>query len=139
MIEFLEDMSKIYEIIIYTSAEKNYADFILQLIESKGKYFAHRLYKQQCLFKLGEYIFKNLEILCGNRNIKDIVIVDNTVRCFALSVQNGIPIKDYKGINEDEELVFLAQYLRELVYQEDMRNKIKEDFAAFLYEHYQVS
>lgn len=126
--------------IVYTAAEKDYADSVINFIEGKeNKYFSYRLYKSQCIIKPGEYSFKNLEVLCGNRDIKDILIVDNSVRNFALSVRNGIPIKEYRGSNNDEELIYLAKYMREIAMEEDFRVRIKEDFATFLIEHYQSS
>lgn len=137
--EFLADMSNIYELILYTSAEKTYADTVVNFIETKQKFFSYRLYKQQCLIKPGEYSFKNLEVLCSNRELKDIILVDNSVKSFAFSLKNGIPILDYKGINSDIELVYLSKYLHSLSKSEDVRVKIKQDFAAFLLEHYQVS
>lgn len=125
-----------YELIVYTSAEKNYAEKVINFIEKGTKYFAHRLFKQQCLQKTGSYAFKYLDFLCRNRDIKDIIIVDNLVQNFALSLKNGIPIKDYKGENEDDELIHLAKYLRELETIYDVRSKIKDDFANFLLNRY---
>lgn len=130
--EFLEDMSKYYEIIIYTAAEQEYADKILNFIDPKGTIFSFRLYRQYCLLELKKYLFKLLELFCGNRNLKEIVIVDNTSRNYTLSVANGLPITDYKGQLEDNELSFLGKYLRELATFEDITEKIKEDFANFL-------
>jgi CTD small phosphatase-like protein 2 len=140
LIEFLDEMSKNYELIVYTASEKNYADSVVNFIEKNKKYFSYRLYKQQCIVKTGEYSFKNLEVLCENRNLGQVLLVDNSVRNFALSVRNGIPIKEYKGNNHnDKELIYLAKYMRELTKEEDVRVKIKEDFASFLIEHYQSS
>jgi TFIIF-interacting CTD phosphatase-like protein len=132
-------MSQIYEVILYTSAEKKYADIAIDFMERKHKIFAHKLYKQQCLIKPKEYSFKSLDMLCSNRNINDLIIVDNSVKCFALSLRNGIPITDYKGTNSDKELIYLAKYLHTLAHVKDVRTQIKQDFAAFLLEHYQVS
>lgn len=43
--QFLEDMSEFYEIVIFTAALKDYADFILNIIDSKNK-IAWRLYRE---------------------------------------------------------------------------------------------
>ena len=134
--EFLTDMRDFYELIIYTSAEQEYADMIVNTIEEKESYFAHRLYSTQCMIKPDKYLFKNLEILCENRDIKDILIVDNSVRNFSLSVRNGIPIFDYKGSVNDVQLLSLAPYLRKLAEEDDVRIPIKNDFAKFLLNHY---
>ncbi len=136
--EFLDDMKELYEIVIYTSADKDYADRILDFIEGKDKkYFEHRLYCEQCLIKEGSYIFKHLELLCSNRQLKDILIVDNSVKNFGLFVRNGVPITDYNGCDTDYQLAYLGNYLRMIAGEDDVRNIIKHDFADFLLHHYQ--
>jgi CTD small phosphatase-like protein 2 len=132
-------MASRYELVLYTAADQRYADQVLNFIERKRRYFAHRLYKTQCVHKPGLYTLKQLEILCGNRDIKNVVLIDNSVRNYALAVRNGIPIKEFKGADADLELIYLAKYMRELVHEPDSRNAIKEHFATFLLEHYQAS
>ncbi|MDR3548668.1 MAG: HAD family hydrolase [Candidatus Pacebacteria bacterium] len=132
-------MSSRFELIVYTAANQRYADTIIDFIESKKKYFSHRLYTQQCLQNPGVYTYKYLDLLCDNRDIQDVVLVDNSIRNFALSIRNGIPIKDFLGNDLDTELIFLAKYMRQLADVEDGRTVIKEDFAAFLLEHSHAS
>jgi Dullard-like phosphatase family protein len=135
--EFLEDMQKLYELIIYTSAEQAYANAALDFIEQEQRYFSHRLYQTQCLRRGDKYLFKNLELLCSNRNMNDIIIVDNLVRNYSLSVRNGIPISDYKGDDNDHQLVHLAIYLRKLATETSIPEAINRDFAAFLLKRYE--
>ncbi len=133
-------MKDTYEMVIYTSAGKDYADKILDYIEGEDRpqqYFAHRLYESQCIAKEDSYVFKDLQVLCSNRDIKDIMIVDNSVRNYSLFVRNGIPITDFEGAKEDCELSYLGKYLRKLAEEEDVRTAIKHDFAEFLLGHYQ--
>lgn len=132
-------MKKRYELIVYTASEKEYADSVINYIEGRNSYFAYRLYKNHCIHKSGEYNCKHLDLLCGNRDIKDIIIADNSMRNFVLSIRNGVPIKEYKGSDDDKELIYLAKYMRVLEGENDVRNRIKEDFAAFLLNHYQTS
>ncbi len=139
--EFLEDMEKRYELIVYTAASSDYADNVVNYIENKAKkrpLFTHILYGTQCIKMQGLCVFKYLNVLCEGREIKNIVIVDNTVRNYALSIRNGIPIRDFRGNENDQELVYLAKYLRMLAQEDDVRNRIKEDFAQYLLEHYNV-
>ena len=132
--EFLDDMASRYELIVYTASNKNYADAIIDYIEEKRKYFSYRLYNTQCISKPGIYTYKYLSLLCENRDIKDIILVDNRVRNYSLSIRNGIPIKEFKGDSEDYELIHLAKYMRLLASEPNICYKIKEDFAAFLVE-----
>ena len=48
-IQFLKDMSQLYEIVIFTAAAQDYADFILNYIDRDAiKYINHRLYRPHC-------------------------------------------------------------------------------------------
>ena len=45
--EFIEQMAKYYEIVIFTASLPGYADFILDLIDPE-KHISYRLYRDQC-------------------------------------------------------------------------------------------
>ena len=79
-------MSQMYEIVLLTASEKEYADLILDNIEKNHKYFAHRLFKDHCIVKEEVFLFKNLNVLTFNRDISNIVIVDNSVRNYGLFI-----------------------------------------------------
>ena len=132
-------MQKHYELVLYTAAEKDYANGVIRFIEGKNKIFAHKLYNAQCVQRKGECVFKYLDVLCENRDLKDIVIVDNCAQNYALSIRNGVPIKSFRGEEGDQELVFLANYLTMLSMADDVRVCIKEDFASYLLEHCNVT
>ena len=65
------------------------------------KFFDFKLYKDQWIFKSNSFAFKNLNVLTENRNLNDIIIVDNLVSNYSLFMWNGIPILDYNGSNND--------------------------------------
>jgi CTD small phosphatase-like protein 2 len=134
--EFLQDLAKRYEIIVYTASDPNYADFVIDYLERKvGKVFSYRLYEEHCITIKNMIMFKCLNLFSKGRNSKDIAIlqlmVDNFVQNFALFLTNGVPIKTYKG-EKDDELIYLAKYLRELAQEDDIRKKIEGDFETFL-------
>jgi len=134
--EFLSQMSKIFEIVVLTASEKDYADSILNYIENKTKYFAHRLFKNHCIVKEEVYLFKNLNVLTANRELKDILIVDNSVRNFALFICNGIPIIEFLGKDNDIELCKLSNFLVKLSEEKDCSEIIKENLVRFLLNKY---
>lgn len=71
---------------------------------------------------------KDLTILLNNRSLQDIVIVDNKIESYASNIENGIPITDYLGQEDDEMLVTLEKYLIKLKSNEDVRQVILRDF-----------
>ena len=115
-----------------TAAEKEYVDAILDFIEKDNKYFAHRLFKSHCIVKEELYLFKNLNVLTYNRELKDIIIVDNSVRNFALFISNGIPIIEFVGSDDDVELCKLSGFLVLLSDQKDCSEIIKKHLIRFL-------
>ena len=66
------------------------------------------------------YRIKDLRII-GNRDLKNIVIVDNLAHSFGYQISNGIPILGWEGDPFDTELKFLAQYLLDAKDHENLR------------------
>ena len=74
VIEFLTELSKFYEIIIFTSSPKIYADSIIDKIDKKGNLISHRLYKSHVIFEKGKSV-KKLNLI--GRDLNKIIFVDN--------------------------------------------------------------
>jgi TFIIF-interacting CTD phosphatase-like protein len=65
----------------------------------------------------------------GNRELSNIIIVDNKVESYSSNLENGIPIISYYCQEGDEMLKKLAKYLiRTLKHAEDVRACISRDF-----------
>lgn len=124
-------MSKKFELLIFTAARQDYADVIIDKIDPENKYIAHRLYRQHCEHVdihqgvKRECFLKNLDII-SNRKKEDLLIVDNYIYSFALDLDNGIPIKDYRCGKNDNELEYLAEALSDLKSFMDSRTYIKD-------------
>lgn len=108
MFEFLDEMVKYCEIVIFTAATKEYADFILDSIEVNNHYFDYRLYRQHTSFH-GIYLVKDLSWL--GRDLRKVIIVDNIAENFKLQNQNGLNIKTWTGEVNDKELLYLKEIL----------------------------
>ncbi len=67
--------------------------------------------------------------MLGNRELSNIIIVDNKVESYSSNLENGIPIISYYGQDGDEMLKKLTSYLiRTLVHSDDVRGCISKDF-----------
>ena len=107
--DFLHRMKKLYELILFTSAIKDYVDPIVNFIENDEKYFDYILYRKHLSYDEKGEFFKNLNLL--NRNIQKIIIVDDNEKNFKLHKDNGICIKSFNGENDNNDLDLLAQIL----------------------------
>lgn len=48
-IRFLEELSLLYEIVIFTAAHESYANFILDKLDPDNSFIQHRLYRQHTI------------------------------------------------------------------------------------------
>ena len=70
---------------------------------------------------------KDLRIIT-NRNLKDLIIVDNAVYSFGYQLDNGIPIIPFYDDTSDEELMHLIFYFNCLAQCEDVREQNRKAF-----------
>ena len=111
LIEFLHIIKQFYELILFSSGTCDYVDPIIKVIEKKENFFEFVLYRQHISFdEKGEY-YKDLNLL--NRNIRNILIVDDMKKNFKFHKLNGICIKPFFGdIQKDANLLnLLGQFL----------------------------
>jgi len=121
--ESIERVSKLYTIAIYTASHKSYADAVLNFLDPENKYFYNRLYRSNCICcKIdGKDLYVKDMNIFEDFNIKDILIVDNSVMAFAYDLDNGIPILPYYNAEKDFELLFVAYYFESLYNCDDLR------------------
>ena len=91
---FLEEVSQLYELIVFTSSEKEYADSVIEAIERERTYFDHVFYRQHTII-VGNYFVKDLTRI--GRPLNSTIIIDNMPQNFKLQKENGIFIKPFWG------------------------------------------
>ncbi len=109
----IREIKKKYYIVVYTASHNNYADAVLDFLDPENCIFEGRLYRKDCIqaqIDETKFYVKDLDIF-KNFNLKDIVIIDNSVLSFAYHLNNGIPIVPYYNSKEDSELIILSKYL----------------------------
>ena len=67
------------------------------------------------------FFVKDLRII-KNRELKNMIIVDNLAHSFGFQIENGIPILEWhNNKKKDSELKYLMDYLLEILYADDVR------------------
>ena len=118
--EFLEKMDKLYEIVIFTASVSKYADPLLDIIDKKG-YCPFRLFREHCSL-INTTFVKDLQRL--GRDLKNIIIVDNSPLSYALHPENGLPILTWFEDKTDRELYSIMPLLEFLSTVPDVRDFI---------------
>ena len=92
--EFLDEVGKYYELIIFTTATQDYADALIDAVEEDKIYFDHRLYREHAIIMDNDFV-KDLTRI--GRPIDKMLIVDNMPQNFRLQKENGIIIRAFWG------------------------------------------
>ena len=98
MKDFLIRAAEYFEIIAWTSSQKDYSDLVTKEVERKLHpfKFSHTLCIQEQAPSVDKDIFvKSLEILQGNRRQSDIIIMDSHMSNFTNSLTNGIFVPSF--------------------------------------------
>ena len=121
--KFLEEMSLYYDLYIFTASMPHYSKSLIKILD-KNKVIIQVLNKEHCLNIKG-LPFKDLSIF--NKDLKDIIIIDNNPVSYALHKNNGIPILTWIDNPNDNELLKLIPILKYMSKVKDVRpiiNKI---------------
>ncbi len=121
----LETLAPLYEIVLFTAGTEDYADLVKQRLDPAGTYIARTLGNSSCVRTKEGYWVKDLRIF-ADRDLKDLLIVDDNLTSFAFQLDNGVPVASYRGEEEDDELQLLTDYLQELYGEEDIRAANRE-------------
>jgi len=127
--EALDLIKDHYHIVVYTASHQSYADAVLNYLDKENKYFQYRLYRNhcvQCNVDGIKFYVKDLDTLNEYYNLKDIVLIDNSVLSFAYHLNNGIPIVPFIEQQNDTQLLMLAYYLVSIANFDDLTQENKK-------------
>ncbi len=121
---FINELSKFCEIVIFTASTEDYANTVINGLDCKNN-ISYKLYRQHTNFVNG-FNIKDLSKL--GRDISKIIIIDNIEENFSLQPDNGLNICDFEGDENDNELNFLLYDLLDVVKISglDVREKLPE-------------
>jgi carboxy-terminal domain RNA polymerase II polypeptide A small phosphatase len=115
--EFLTEMAKHYEIVIYTASLNKYADPLLDLLDP-NRVIRARLFRESCVYYEGNYV-KDLSLL--NRDLAQSIIIDNSPSSYSFHPENAIDCSSFIDDPRDRELDQIAAYLKAIKDVRDVR------------------
>lgn len=123
---FLTEMARLYEVVLFTAAQRAYADKVVDRLDPTGLLTA-RLCRESCV-PVGDGLVKDLGVL--GRDRARMVIVDNLPSAFGWDVPNGVPINTWVGDPNDTALADLIPLLTTLATLDDVRPLLTATFGV---------
>jgi CTD nuclear envelope phosphatase 1 len=135
-------VSKWYNLVVFTASVQEYADPVIDWLESERKYFSARYYRQHCTFRHGAFI-KDLSSV--EPDLSKVMILDNSPLSYMFHqgklsshvlprllpensrltehprTDNAIPIQGWINDPTDNDLLYLVPLLEGLQYVSDVR------------------
>ena len=97
---FLKFVSDRFEVVVFTAAEKPYAERVLDRLDPYGRFFSHRLYRDSCV-AVGGKLFKDLSAL--GRDLARTAILDDSPISYGFQLDNAVPITPWRGGTDGRE------------------------------------
>ncbi|CUS20585.1 LAQU0S01e09978g1_1 [Lachancea quebecensis] len=133
---FLTKIAKWYDLVVFTASMKEYADPVIDWLESSfpGK-FSRRLYRQDCILRDGVGYIKDLSVVMPNASLSDIFIIDNSPVSYAMHVDNAIQVEGWISDPTDTDLLNLLPLLEALRFTTDIRNVLALKSGEHAFTH----
>jgi len=135
-IECLRELSQYFEIMVFTASHSCYANVVLDYLDPHEEFIHHRLFRESCVVTDEGLHIKDLRVI-GDRNLQDLILVDNAAYSFGFQLENGIPIVPFYDNKADQELRHLIPYLKFLSSVKDLREINKQTFKLHHYGCYE--
>ncbi|RYP02744.1 hypothetical protein DL765_010695 [Monosporascus sp. GIB2] len=116
--EFLRKVCKWFNLVVFTASVQEYADPVIDWLESERKFFSARYYRQHCTFRHGAFI-KDLSSV--EPDLSKVMILDNSPLSYMFHQDNAIPIQGWISDPTDNDLLHLVPFLEGLQYVTDVR------------------
>lgn len=119
--EFLTNVGKLFEVVIFTASLKAYADPVIDFID-KHRVVKGRLFRNDCMISNGSYI-KNLSLL--GRDLKKVIIVDNSPMSYSMHPFNALAITSWFDDKNDIKLQEVHKILEILDQVDDVTEVLR--------------
>ncbi|KAI5171690.1 hypothetical protein NEFER03_0995 [Nematocida sp. LUAm3] len=115
LMEFFDTLLEWYEIVLYSTMNREYVDRIADRLEKGKRIFTRRLYRDECNYFEGRFV-RDLKKITENMSI--IVVLESS----PFSYMNKLPIDPYDGCSKDRSLLSSIMILECLRFCSDVRS-----------------
>merc|ERR1712130_40085 len=126
--EFLKDVGKKWEVVVFTASLAKYADPLLDILD-RDKVVTTRLFREHCVQHYGNYV-KDLTHL--GRPLEETLIIDNSPFSYMFQPDNAIPITSWFNDRNDRQLQDLIPFLDSLLEVDDVTKVLQRKHFPFL-------
>ena len=123
-LQFITKLSKIAELILYSSGDSTYLIDILSTMRIK-QYFSYILSRDNCSHFKGGMV-KSLQII--NRALENTLILDDNISVWPLELDNIFPITRFFGDPSDRELSKIYPQVVRLLGKKDLQVALRRKF-----------
>lgn len=125
--EFLQELSAIAEVVVFTAGLEDYARPIVDAIDPAGAFFAHRIYREGTTRT--DYYQCVKDMARVGRDLRRTVLVDDTPLAFLHQPDNGVPVLGFRGDPDDRLLCEAVLPLMQVLSKEaDVRAVLQRRF-----------
>lgn len=118
---FLSIVCESFEVVVFTASLALYANPVMDLLDPFCRVHG-RLYREHCVYVGGCYV-KDIAKL--GRDLKRIIIIDNSPLSYAFQPENAIPIDSFFTDDDDRELEKILALLEKAKDLQDVRNLVR--------------
>ncbi|CAD8095812.1 unnamed protein product [Paramecium primaurelia] len=114
--EIIQKLSEVCEVMVFTASQDIYANQVINILDPYNN-LCYRIFRDNCITIDDNHLIKHLGVL--NRDLKNVVIIDNSSCSFAHHLENGIPIISFYNDEKDNQLIKLYRYLCQYILPAD--------------------
>lgn len=120
---FLNVIKEIYDLAIYSSLNKNFLIFLMDIIQKEKEFF------NICItHETSDEPKSILKFMREGRSSKNTLFIDHDPEVLAYNSAYSLPIPKFVGEQMDSTLLYLQKYLIDLNQHPDLSSKLRKDF-----------
>ena len=132
LMEFIQRMSKFYDLGIYTASLGEYMEEIVKILDPNKQIFCTTLHRDHCVC-VDDIHIKTMTNFEG----QNVILIDNLIYSYSFQLKQGIPILPFVNDPDDVELKDLATILEKINEYESYEEMIQDllgldEFYSFM-------